>query len=323
MRIGILGQPCIDEIVHPSRDTMRLALGGILYSFTAMERLMREAGDGSFVPMSWLSVPDRLLLDPLISQFRFMDRASGFWPIESKTNRVQLVYREGGSRTEHCSHILPALTTAEISPELLDSLDGLFINMISGYDVSLDTLEHALNHASKRPLVHLDIHALALGPLSTANENSPFGGGREPRGVKEWKRWVALADTVQMNELEARWFADPEIQSEKQLLKHIAESKNYSKLRYLILTRAERGASLFDFKNEIVYHGAAPPVQTIDTTGSGDVFGSALIFFMLDGKRPEDALERSVQWASWNTTLRTINQILEADLFTQYDDLSS
>jgi pfkB family carbohydrate kinase len=312
MRIGILGQPCIDEIIHPSTNDIHQALGGILYSFAAMERLMREAKRGSFVPMSWFSVPDRPLLDPLIDTFRCMESQSGFWPIKVQTNRVQLVYCENGDRTEHCPHILPSLTATEINSAILESLDGLFVNMISGFDVGIETLETALHGSKKKPFVHIDIHALVLGPLSERDDNAPFGGGREPRGVKEWKRWLALADSVQMNELEARWFADPEIQSEQELLKYILLSNQFPKLRYLILTRAERGATLFDFENEMVYNALPPTIEVIETTGSGDVFGSAFVFFILFGKRSEKALTKAVEWASWNTTLRSINQILDA-----------
>jgi pfkB family carbohydrate kinase len=314
MRIGIIGQPCIDEIIQPGRDRVDRALGGVLYSFAAMERLIREANMGSFVPMSWLSVPDRPILDPLLDTFRYMDRNSGLWPMEAQTNRVQLVYRENGDRTEHCSHILLPLTGSEINSTLLDSLDGLFVNMISGFDIGIETLEVALAESKKRPYVHLDIHALVLGALSERNADAPFGGGRTPRGVKEWKRWLAIADSVQMNELEARWLADPEIQSERELLQYILLSNQFPKLRYLIITRAERGATLFDFEHEMVFNAVASPIKAIETTGSGDVFGSAFIFFVLSGSAPEEALQKAVEWASWNTTLGNIEQILESDL---------
>ncbi len=313
-RIGILGQPCIDEIIHPGNKDMQRTLGGVLYSFAAMERLMREANTGSFVPISWFSVPDRLLLDPLIDTFRCMDRQSGFWPIEVQTNRVLLVFRENGERAEHCPHILPSLTKDQLTPTLLESLDGIFVNMISGFDIDIETLETVLSESKKRPYVHLDIHALVLGALSEKEDYVPFGEGREPRGLKEWRRWLAIADSIQMNELEARWFADPEIKSESELLKYILLSNQFPKLRYLILTRAERGATLFDFEKEIVYNATPLPVNAIETTGSGDVFGSAFVFSLLSGTQPEEALQKSVEWASWNTTLRTIDQILDSDL---------
>jgi hypothetical protein len=316
MRIGIIGQPCIDEIVHLGKflSPPEHALGGVLYSYAAMERLMREHGTkkDSFVPLTWLSNPDKAILDPLLKKFQHIERKTGLWPTDSQTNRVQLVYRENGNRVEHCPHILPALTNDELTPALLESFDGLFVNMISGYDVDIETLETSLHGSKKKPYIHVDIHALVLGSLSEKDENAPFGEGREPRGVKEWKRWLTLADSVQMNELEVRWLADPELRSEQELLKYILLSNQFPKLRYLILTRAERGATLFDFEHEMVYNAAPLNIKAIETTGSGDVFGSAFVFFVLSGKRSEEALQQAVEWASWNTTLRSIDQILDA-----------
>ncbi len=316
MQIGIIGQPCIDEIIHAARPSAvpEQVLGGVLYSYAAMERLMSECGSAndSFAPLTWLSKPDRAFLESLLDKFHHLERGTGLWPTNSQTNRVQLVYRETGERTEHCPHILPALTGNELTPRLLESLDGLFVNMISGFDVDIETLETAFNGTAKKPYIHIDIHALILGSLSERDENAPFGGGREPRGVSEWKRWLAIADSVQLNELEVRWFADPEIRSEAELIKYIMLSNKFPQLRYLILTRAERGAALFDFEKEMVYNATPPQIEVIETTGSGDVFGSAFIFFVLSGKASEEALQNAVEWASWNTTLKSIDQIIDA-----------
>jgi len=188
MRIGILGQTCIDENIHPGRASV-LSVGGVLYSYAAMERLMEEgsSSDDSYVPSTWFSKPDRSLLYLILSKFRYMDRSLGLWETQSQSNRVQLVYHKDGERSEHCPHILPPITNTELTPNLLESLDALFVNMISGFDVSSNTLETALNSTSKRPYVHLDIHALVLGPLSSPSEGSKFGGGRTPQGVCDWK----------------------------------------------------------------------------------------------------------------------------------------
>ncbi len=316
MRIGIIGQPCIDEIIHVAHSSAvpEQALGGVFYSYAAMERLMRKCGSEGdlFAPLTWLSEPDRPFLETLLNKFQHINRGTGLWPTDSQTNRVQLVYRENGERTEHCPHILPSLNLNQLSVDVVDSLDGLFVNMISGYDVSIDTLEAALNGVVKRPYVHVDIHALVLGSLSERDENAPFGGGREPRGVKEWKRWLAIADSVQLNELELRWFADPEIRSEQEFVMNIMLTGQFPKLKHLILTRAVRGATLFDFKNEMVYNATPPTIKAIETTGSGDVFGSAFVFSVLSGKPPDEALQNAVEMASWNTTLKGIDQILEA-----------
>jgi hypothetical protein len=316
MRIGILGQPCIDEIVHEGQTVAHSTLGGVMYSFAAMERLVSEAGNPSdkFAALTWYANPDTLKLHSLFSKFTHMDRTAGLWPIDVQTNRVQLKYQKNGERLEHCPHILPALTTEQLTPDLLSSLDGLFINMISGFDVAIDTIELTLAQASKKPFIHLDIHALVLGELSKATPSDPnYGAGRQPHGVKEWRRWVAIADSIQLNELEVRWFADPEITKEPELIKYIQTART-PRPKYVIVTRAAKGATLFDFEKEIMLHAAAPPMKIVETTGSGDVFGSAFIFQLLGGNAAEDALREAVHWATWNAKLLNIESILTAPL---------
>ncbi|HZK76772.1 MAG TPA: carbohydrate kinase family protein [Candidatus Kapabacteria bacterium] len=318
MRIGITGQPCIDAIVYPGmmRDKPKQALGGVLYSFAAMERILRERGSGndSFVPITWLSRPDRASLEPLLGHFHHMDRSAGLWPSDSQTNRVQLVYQENGDREEHCPHILPRLTLEEFTPSLAASLDGLFVNMISGFDIGIDTLEIVLRESKQRPFLHLDVHALILGVLSEQGHGG-YGLGREPHGAKEWRRWLAIADSVQMNENEVRWFADPEFRSEEDLLRAIERMEEHERPRQLILTRASRGASLYLFGSGEAHHVPVPKITAVETTGSGDVFGSAYLFSILQGKPPEAAMREAVGWASWKTTLTSIEQILDAPLF--------
>src|SRR5581483_7064162 len=321
MLVGILGQPCIDEIVQPGMrlDRPTQALGGVLYSYAAMERLMRTYGsqNDTFVPLTWFSEPDAELLGPLVGSFEHLDRSEGFWPTNIPSNRVQLVYEKNGHRNEHCPHILPALTAQELTPALIERLDALFVNMISGFDVSLGTLETALSKTKKRPYVHLDVHALVLGPLSDRNASAPFGAGRQPRGVLEWRTWLRLADSVQMNEFEARWLADPEFRSEEDLLSAIRQLPHDERPSQIIMTRASRGSSIYLLDKGEVHDVMAPEIQAIETTGSGDVFGAAYVFFIMRGYEPRHALEQSVRWASWNTTLKSIHELLDSPIEIQ------
>ncbi|MFI5202538.1 MAG: carbohydrate kinase family protein, partial [Candidatus Kapaibacterium sp.] len=82
--------------------------------------------------------------------------------------------------------------------------------------------------------------------------------------------------------------------------------------RQIILTRASRGASVYLFDRGESYHVPVPEITAVETTGSGDVLGSAYIFSILQGKPPEEALREAVRWASWKTTLTSVEQILDA-----------
>jgi sugar/nucleoside kinase (ribokinase family) len=318
VRIGIIGQPCIDEIVHLDDETSNHpthhAVGGILYSYCAMERMMREADSASmFIPLTWFSEPDRPLLDPVLNSLRHMAPEVGLWPTEVPTNRVFLVYDEQGERTANCPNILPALTERELTPALLSKLDALFLNMISGHDVSIDTLESVLDRSEeleKRPYVHLDLHALVQADLY--GDSELLGYGQEPRGVRDWKRWLRMADSIQVNELEARWFGDPEVQSEEALLAYVREHRSELRLQSLIVTRAERGATLYDTRRDEIHYVPIPELEIVEPTGSGDVFGAAFTFAIAKGSTPLEALRNGVKWATWNATLPTLDEMLTA-----------
>jgi hypothetical protein len=110
-RIGIIGQPCIDEIISSTGAMTSQALGGILYSYAAAERAAREShADVEFLPLSWSSTPDRELILPFYSMLEHFKDLSKLFPTDSLTNRVRLVYTDDTNRTEHCPVILPSIT---------------------------------------------------------------------------------------------------------------------------------------------------------------------------------------------------------------------
>src|SRR5689334_12965855 len=155
-RIGIIGQPCIDEIIAPNGELTSQAFGGIFYSYAAAERAVRESGaDVEFLPLTWTSNPDREAILPFYAVLPHFKDLSKLFPADSLTNRVRLVYTDDTHRTEHCPVILPPMTPEELSWVDLASLDGLFINMISGFDISLETLKWIRKQTDA--YIHLDI----------------------------------------------------------------------------------------------------------------------------------------------------------------------
>jgi sugar/nucleoside kinase (ribokinase family) len=158
--------------------------------------------------------------------------------------------------------------------------------------------------------IHLDVHALVLGKLSQ-DENKP----RKITGVKHWREWVTNVDSIQMNEIESDWFAAPEITTEKQLLAEIRKlSDKHGSPKTVVVTRAERGATLFDFKHEKIWN-KEPNIKTIlNTTGSGDVFGALYTLTKILGTSEQEALWHAETWAGWNTELRSLEEILIAPL---------
>jgi hypothetical protein len=307
MKIGIIGQPCIDEIIAPDGSLRASALGGILYSYAALEAAMRTRGSrDSFLALSWNSAPDQHLLSPLFERFQRLGDA-GLWSTVSLSNRVKLVYATDADRSEHCASILPSITASELERIALDELDGVFVNMISGFDISLDTFEW-LSARMTSTYIHLDVHALVLGELS-----AKIGIGRVTRGVESWDRWIRNADTVQLNELEARTLASPSITDEAaliQTIRRLASGSSNWRTKGIIITRAERGATYYDVTSNHEFSIPVPETNIIDTTGSGDVFGSAFLFQFLVTKDAVKAMRFAIEYASRNAEMATLEEWL-------------
>lgn len=303
-RIGIIGAPCIDEIVAPDKVLAERQLGGVLFSYAAMERFaMQHKLEVEFVPLAFVSEPDAPLLEPLYSKLAHFNFA--YAPrTEELSNRVQLVYYDDTHRTEHCPHILPSLTQEHLPQPLLESLDGLFINMISGFDISLDTMRYI--RTNTKAYIHLDIHALVLGELST-DPAAP----RALCGVKDWQEWMTACDSVQLNEVESDWLGAPEITSEVALLRETkALYKQHGSPVAVIVTRGERGATLFDFAKEKIWNKTPELVEIRNTTGSGDVFGGVFTVCKTFSTTDYEALWQAETFAGWNAGLEKLEDIL-------------
>jgi hypothetical protein len=310
MTIAIIGQACIDEIISPSGELRSRSLGGILYSYAAMERLAR-ATDTAVLPIGYYSVPDAEYLDPLLSKLAHFD-FKRLIPTQDLTNRVQLVYHTDSDRTEHCPTILPTIGLTDLKREHFQGIDGVFVNMISGFDITLEAVEVVASWSDELSFhIHLDIHALALGPLSQGEGD--FGHGRRAQGLPNWKRWIATAHTVQLNELEADHIGEPDFAGQERLIDEIMRMHSEGELprtRAIILTRAAKGASVYDLEAGTQTEVSAPSASVIDSTGSGDVFGSAFIFHLIHGNDLITYTRLATEMATWNTQLRTIEEIL-------------
>jgi sugar/nucleoside kinase (ribokinase family) len=274
-----------------------------------MEHAIRAAGgQDSFSALTWYSSPDAELLDPLYAKLTHLE-SKPQWETDALSNRVRLIYQSDANRIEHCACILPAITPKELVEINLKEFDAIFVNMISGYDLTLDTFEW-IRQAAPDAHIHLDVHALILGELSTE-----IGVGRTPRGVRDWQSWLRVSDSVQMNELETAWLGAPEITSEPALLRYMRNlaKSGGCRTRSIIITRAERGATLFDFRNDSEVTVSPEPTNVLETTGSGDVFGSQFVYSLLQARDAGIALRDAVNAASLNTTLVGVEALVNAN----------
>ncbi len=259
--------------------------GGIFFSLATLANL---AEDALIYPV--FGVAERVY-EPFLERMRRYPNVdtSGIYQMPGPANEVFLLY-EGTDRRVECSkHIAPPIPFEKIQSYL--GVDAILVNMISGFDITLETLTAIRMHTQENnALLHLDLHSLTLG---IDEENRRFH-----RPLETWRRWCYHADTVQMNEEEAKVLPLEYLQ-EEDLIKQILSLG----LRGIVFTRGERGATAWkqDHKNISRHDFPAFPVKNIvDPTGCGDVFAAAFCYHLGSHRDPATAAEFANRVAAIN-----------------------
>jgi sugar/nucleoside kinase (ribokinase family) len=268
MKILLLGHLCIDTFAN--RDQARavkpdnsIRWGGIFFSLAAMANV---ADDAEIFPVFGIGTKE---YEPFLRRIeRYQNvNASGLYRLPGPTNHVYLEYTDAEKRIECSQSIAPPIPIQRIEPYL--PAEAVLVNMVSGFDVTLDTLNWLrMLTQTNQTLVHLDVHSLTLGIDETCR--------RSHRPLETWRRWCYLADTVQMNEEEAT--ALPlEYLAEEDLAKQILSLG----LRGLLITRGARGVTAWRQEHKKISRTDIPAMSieaARDATGCGDVFAAAFCY---------------------------------------------
>lgn len=288
-KVGVVGSLVWDSIY--GRDPAAPPLdewGGIAYALGGLDAAL---------PAEWQIVPlikvGRDLRDQAADFLRGLNHlVPGGRCIEVPVpnNRVTLRYASAERRCERMSGGVPGWTWEELGPMVQD-LDALYVNFISGFELELGTAM-ALRQAFRRP-IYADLHSLFLG--------MPADGLRILRPLGDPAAWFGCFDVIQMNEEElAQLSSDP---------LSVAAQAMAAGVRLLVVTLGHRGAVYFaapatpgePIRTSLV---SAPAVEALDPTGCGDVFGAALAAGLLAGRSSEDAIQAANRLAARNATLR-------------------
>jgi len=260
-RLGVIGT-FVWDVIH-GRDVRSAAVeewGGITYALSACDAALSP--DWELVPLVKVGSD----LAPQARDFlRSLRRlAPDAQPIEVpyRNNRVELRYFSDERRSEVLSGGVPGWSWAGLQP-LLRDLDALYINLISGFELDLETAQLIRQHF-KGP-IYCDLHSLTLA--------------LEPNGLRTWRQipevaaWCSCFDLLQVNEDEvAMLAADPLA---------LAVTALGSGVKTLFVTLGRRGVVYFEEA------GAGRPLRTAlvpasvarvggagDPTGCGDVWGA-------------------------------------------------
>jgi sugar/nucleoside kinase (ribokinase family) len=212
---------------------------------------------------------------------------------------------------------VPGWTWAELGPMVRD-LDAIYLNFISGFELCLGTAQ-ALRQGFQGP-IYADFHSLFLGMQQD--------GMRVLRPLPDAAEWFRCFDLVQLNEDEMRQLSPDPLTLSAQALE--------AGVSLMTVTLGPRGAAYvaspgFDRLTDMRTGGQAdgrtggligttarpldrptarsaliptPPVETLDPTGCGDVFGAASFARLLAGDSVEAALHHATGLGARNAGFR-------------------
>jgi hypothetical protein len=312
-KLGILGTMVWDRIyARDGRAEPIEEWGGIAYALAAAVAARPE--DWELVPVLKVGRDLGHHATRFLNTLPELNLEIGTRVVAEPNNRVELRYLDRERRTERLTGGVAPWTWPELEP-ILPQLDALYINFISGFEMSLDTAQR-MRLAFDGP-IYADLHSLMLGVTP--------GGQRVPQPLAAWRDWLRCFDLMQLNEDELTWLAnawgDPW---------HFAAEVVGNDLKALLVTLGGRGAAYvaapalrghpLSWRHSsglrtpppIAVPGAAKSELVVlgeeagegDPTGCGDVWGATCFARMLAGDSLEEAMRAANGAAARNVAHR-------------------
>jgi len=258
--------------------------GGITYALGGLDAALPE--DWEFVPIVKVGFDLAPKARDFVNGLR--RAAPGAAPIEvpHPNNRVVIHYQSEERRCERLSGGVPGWSWLGLKP-LLAGLDALYINLISGFELDLETAQLIRTHF-KGP-IYCDVHSLLLA--------------RHPDGIRTLQplqnasAWFRCFDIVQVNEDEMSMMAPDPLA--------LAAMATASGVKVLIVTLGSRGVVYFAepgfekladlrrdrlgpavgaVRTELVPASPTRDLKGGDPTGCGDVWGATYFSRLLAGE---------------------------------------
>jgi len=304
-RVGVIGN-FVWDVIHgrDPRDAPVEEWGGITYALGAMSVAL---------PDDWEIVPIVKVGSDLTARAREflsgLDRvAPDAAPIEvpHPNNRVSIHYQSAERRCERLSGGVPAWSWLGLKP-LLGGIDALYINLISGFELDLETAQLIRAHFTGP--IYCDLHSLLLA--------RQHDGMRTLQPLPNAAAWFRCFDMVQVNEDEMSMMAPDPL-----ALAAMATGAGVKVMNVTLgsrgvvyfaapgfdsladLDRGELGASPGAVRTELVAAAHSRDFQGGDPTGCGDVWGATYFSRLLAGDSVASAMKAAARAAARNVDHR-------------------
>jgi hypothetical protein len=305
-RLGVIGTFVWDVIY--GRDPHDAAVeewGGITYSLGALDAALPPAWE--IVPLIKVGEDLAGRAREFIRSLRRIAKDAAIIEVPYANNRVELRYTSAERRSEVLTGGIPGWSWLGLKP-LLHDIDALYVNMMSGFELDLETAQLLRQHF--RGPIYCDLHSLLLAVQPS--------GLRTPRPLANVAAWCRCFDILQVNEDEMRLMAPDPLA--------LAATALAQGVRCLAVTLGKRGVVYFaapDFERleplaRDAAIGTSPgPIRTAlvpaaptnslsggDPTGCGDVWGATYFSRLVAGDKFTDAIQAAQLAAARNVEHR-------------------
>jgi sugar/nucleoside kinase (ribokinase family) len=272
----VIGHSVVDKIID--KDRISIKPGGIFY--TVVSFLSQMNSDDKVYLCSSIDKENKILF---IDAYDRIEKE--FLIYVDSIPKVELVVNEVGERKESYSQTAKNLL---LPSDDLNRFDGILINMISGYDISLEQLKQLRKNYDE--LIYFDVHTFSRG----VDKNLK----RIFRRIDDFNEWAECIDILQANESELLTLSN-----QKDEANIVDELFSFGILQILV-TRAEKGATVFLKENNSIkkVHKDALQTNVVNKIGCGDVFGAVYFYNYIKNKNVNLALDQANLFAGIATT---------------------
>jgi len=217
--------------------------------------------------------------------------------------KIHLKVYDDKERHEHYENLTNKL---EIDSSSLNEFNGIYINMITGFDISAeDVVNIRKNYSGK---IYLDIHSLARGLEPNYVRNF--------RPVPDVNKWISSVDILQANENEILTLSKYKDELS------IANELFSRGIKILIITKGDKGTTMISKEETALSVFDVPPIKikTENRIGCGDVFGAVFFYSYIKFGDKIKALNLANIAGGCIASYQNINQIknLKEDVFSRY-----
>ena len=260
-RLGVMGS-FVWDIIH-GRDPRELPVeewGGITYALGALDASLPD--DWEIVPIIKVGYDLSARAKEFLHGLKRIAPDGDAIEVPHLNNRVNLYYQSAERRCEKLTGGVPPWNWLGLKP-LLNNIDALHINLISGFELDLEVAQHIRAHF-KGP-IYCDMHSLVLAVQPD--------GLRTLQPLPNPEAWFRCFDIVQVNEDEMSMMAPDSMA--------MAAMAMRAGVSVLNVTLGSKGAVYF----------AAPGFERLDDLERGNLapaIGGALRTELIPSTPPRD-----------------------------------